>query len=166
MSKISVSRAMFLLTALTKNSSCSFYYYLLASSSFYESLAFFVLQLHPCSLYMCLHMTFSVCFCVFMSSFVLTWTPGIGFRVHPIPIQWKWKCYLLSHVQRCVTPMDCSPPGSSVHGILQARILEWVAIPFSRGPSRPRDQIQVSRIAGRFFTVWVSREAPFQMQSS
>ena len=46
-------------------------------------------------------------------------------------------------------PTDCSPPGSSVHGILQARILEWVAIPFSRGSSWPRDRTQVSHIAGR-----------------
>ena len=45
----------------------------------------------------------------------------------------------------------CSPPGSSVHGILQTRILEWVAIPFSRGSSQPRDWTQVSCIAGRFF---------------
>ena len=56
-------------------------------------------------------------------------------------------------------PMDCSPPGSSVHRILQARTLEWVAIPFSRGSSRPRDWTWVSCIAGRFFTVWVTREA-------
>ena len=49
--------------------------------------------------------------------------------------------------------MDYNPPGSSVHGILQARILEWVAISFSRGSSRPRDQTQVSCIAGRFFVV-------------
>ena len=47
--------------------------------------------------------------------------------------------------------MGCSPPGSSVHGILQARILEWVAIPFSRGSSQLRDQTWVSCIAGRFF---------------
>jgi len=46
--------------------------------------------------------------------------------------------------------MDNSPPGSSVHRVLQARILEWVAIPFSRGSSQPRDQTQVSYIAGRF----------------
>ena len=49
--------------------------------------------------------------------------------------------------QSCLTlcdPMDCSSPGSSIHGILQARILEWVAIPFSRGSSRPRDRTQVS----------------------
>ena len=53
-------------------------------------------------------------------------------------------------VQLCLTlcdPMDCSSPGSSVHGILQARILEYVAIPFSRGSSQPRDQTQVSGIA-------------------
>ena len=54
--------------------------------------------------------------------------------------------------------MDCSPSGSSVHGILQARTLEWVPIPFSRGSSRPRDQTQISCTAGRFlfffFTIW------------
>ena len=55
--------------------------------------------------------------------------------------------------------MDCSPPGSSVHGILQARILEWVAMPSSRGSSQSRDRTQVSRIAGGFFTIWITREA-------
>jgi len=55
--------------------------------------------------------------------------------------------------------MGCSLPGSSVHGILQVRILEWVAIPFSRGSSQPRDQTQVSFIAGRFFTMRVTRDA-------
>ena len=49
--------------------------------------------------------------------------------------------------------MDYGPPGSSVHGILQARILKWVAVPFSRGSSQPRDRTQVSCIAGGFFTV-------------
>ena len=64
--------------------------------------------------------------------------------------------------QSCLTlcdPVDCSPPGSSIHGILQARILEWVTISFSRGSSRPRDQTQVSRIGGRRFNLWASREA-------
>ena len=56
-------------------------------------------------------------------------------------------------------PIDCSTPGSSVHGILHARILEWVVISFSRGSSQPRDQTQVSCIAGRFFTIWATREA-------
>ena len=62
----------------------------------------------------------------------------------------------------CLTlcnPMDCSPPGSSVNGIFQAKILEWVAISFSRGSSRPRNQTQVSCIAGRRFTIWATREA-------
>ena len=56
-------------------------------------------------------------------------------------------------------PVDCSPPSSSVHEILQARILEWVAISFSRGSSRPRDQTQVSHIAGRRFSLCTTREA-------
>ena len=56
-------------------------------------------------------------------------------------------------------PRDCSPPGSSVHGILQARILKWAAIPFSRGPSQPNDRTWVSCTAGRFFTIWATREA-------
>ena len=55
-------------------------------------------------------------------------------------------------------PMDCSPPGSSVHGILQARILEWVTMPFSRGSSWPRDRTRGSCLAGRFFTIWATRE--------
>ena len=59
--------------------------------------------------------------------------------------------------QSCPTlfnPMDCRPPGSSVHGILQARVLEWVVMPFSRGSSWPRDQTWVSCIADRSFTLW------------
>ena len=55
-------------------------------------------------------------------------------------------------------PMDCSPPGSSVHD--PGRILEWVAICFSRGSSQPRDWTRVSCTAGRFFTDWNTREAP------
>ena len=63
--------------------------------------------------------------------------------------------------QPCLTlcyPVDCSPPGSFVHGILQARILGWVDIPFSRGSSWPRDQTRVSNIAGIFLTVWATTE--------
>ena len=56
--------------------------------------------------------------------------------------------------------MDCSPLGSSVFIILQARILEWVAIPFSRGSFQPRDWTQVSHIVGWFFTSWATREVP------
>ena len=58
-------------------------------------------------------------------------------------------------------PMDCSPPGSSVHRIFQARILEWVSISFSRGSSWPGDQTWVSHIVGRCFTIWATREALF-----
>ena len=74
----------------------------------------------------------------------------------------KWKVKMLV-AQLCTTlcnPMDCSPPGNSVHRILPLTILEWVAIPFSRESSWPRDWSQVTRIAGRFFTIWATMEAP------
>ena len=58
--------------------------------------------------------------------------------------------------------MDCSQPGFSVHRTLQARTLEWIAIPFSRGSSRPREQ---TCITGRFFTVWATREAQTEPSS-
>ena len=64
--------------------------------------------------------------------------------------------------QLCPTlcdPMDYSPLGSSVHGILQARMLEWVVISFSRGSSWPRDQTWVSCIAGGLFAIWATRES-------
>ena len=66
-------------------------------------------------------------------------------------------------IQWCPTlcdPMDCSLPGSSVHGVLQARVLERVAMPSSRGSSQPRDRTQFSRIAGGFFTDWAIRASP------
>ena len=56
-------------------------------------------------------------------------------------------------------PALCDPMDYTVHGVLQARILEWVVIPFSRGSFQPMDQIQVSRIAGGFFTSWATGEA-------
>ena len=62
--------------------------------------------------------------------------------------------------QSCLTlcdPMDCSPPGSSIHGIFQARKLKWVAVSSSRGLSQSKDWTQVSCIAGRFFTDWATR---------
>ena len=72
-------------------------------------------------------------------------------------------CFVLQLFLTLYDPMDCSPPGSSVHGILQARILEWVAIPLSRGSSWPRDRTQVSCIVGRFFTVWAIRDPRFNL---
>ena len=71
--------------------------------------------------------------------------------------------------QLCPTlgdPVDSSLPGSSLHGILQARILEWAAISFSRGSSQPRDQTRISCIAGRRFTLWTIREAQWLIQFS
>ena len=62
----------------------------------------------------------------------------------------------------CLTlcdPLNCSSPGSSIHGIFQARVLEWVAISFFRRSSRPRDRTQVSHIAGRCFNFCATREA-------
>ena len=70
-------------------------------------------------------------------------------------------CDMVLVFQSCLTlcsPMDRSLPGSSVLGVLQARILEWVAVPSSRGSSSPRDLTWVSRIAGRFSTVRATRE--------
>ena len=70
---------------------------------------------------------------------------------------WKWS----EIAQLCPIgsdPMDCSLPGSSVHGIFQSRVLEWVAISFSRGSSWPRDQTWVSRIVDRRFTIWATIE--------
>ena len=78
----------------------------------------------------------------------------------------KIRCYSTGEsevVQSCLIlcdPVDCSPPGSSIHGILQARILEWVAISFSRRSSQPRDRNPVSHIGGRCFNLWATRCLP------
>ena len=75
---------------------------------------------------------------------------------YPEYIKWReWKS--LSHVWLFET-LFCSAQGNPIHGILQARILEWVAFPFSRGSSLPRDWTQVTQIVGRFFTSWVTRK--------
>ena len=71
-------------------------------------------------------------------------------------------------LQSCPTlcdPIDGSPPGPAVPGILQARILEGAAMPFSRGSSQLRDWTQVSCIVGRLFTIWVTREAQNSVQN-
>ena len=85
------------------------------------------------------------------------WLPTIYFYY------WKWKGKVLVN-QSCPTlwdPMDCSSPGFSIHGILQARVLEWVAISFSRGSSWPRDQTRFSCIAGRFFTYCMNHQGSY-----
>ena len=74
-------------------------------------------------------------------------------------------CFVAQSCPILCDPMDYNLPGSSVHGILQARILKWVAMPSSRESSQPSDRTQVSRIAGRFFTSWTTREALSQWVS-
>ena len=74
-------------------------------------------------------------------------------------IEWDYACVLTQSCPTLCDPMDCSPSGSFVQEIFLARILEWVAISFSRGSSQPRDRTQVFQIAGRFFTIWATREA-------
>ena len=68
-------------------------------------------------------------------------------------------CSVIQSYLTLCNSMDCSPPGCSVRGILKTKILEWVTISSSRGSSQHRDQTQVSHIAGRFFTIWATREA-------
>ena len=86
-----------------------------------------------------------------------------------------YKNYVCLVIQLCPTlcdPMDYSLPGSSLHVILQARILERVAMPSYRRSSQPRDQTQVSWIAARFFTIWATWKthknllAPFDIQDN
>ena len=72
----------------------------------------------------------------------------------------KWKKVLV--VESCLplwNAMGCKAPGFLVHGILQARVKDWVAIPISKASSQPRDQTQVSCIAGGFFTIWATQES-------
>ena len=72
-------------------------------------------------------------------------------------------CYIALKSESCSGMSDsstpctvCSLPGSSVHGILQAKIVEWITVPFSKGSSQSRDQTQFSHIAGGFFTIWAT----------
>ena len=114
---------------------------------------------------------------------ILSQNPGAVLPSNLLYIElYRFRCknprwfYLKDHrkkwsevAQLCLTlwdPVDYSLPGSSVHRILQARILEWVVMLFSRGSFQPRDWTQVSDIAGKFFTVWATREAQRQMKWS
>ena len=73
------------------------------------------------------------------------------------PSGWKWKNEVAQLCPTLCDPKNCSPPGSSVHRIFQARVLEWVAISFSRASSQPRDPTCVSRIVGSRFTLWATK---------
>ena len=89
--------------------------------------------------------------------------PGWGLCEERLGVQHhsRFACHCCLVAQSCPTlcdPMNYSPPGSSALGIFQESILEWVAIPFSRGSSQTMDRTQVSCIAGRFFTIWDNRE--------
>ena len=87
---------------------------------------------------------------------LILWSLKSSLSCRYVKVKWSESHSVMSD---SATPTDCSPQGSSVKGILQARIPEWVAIPFSMGPSWLRNQIQVSCVAGRFFTIWATREA-------
>ena len=84
----------------------------------------------------------------------------VVFFMIAILISVKWYLIvILICISLIITVWLCDPMNYTVHGMLQARILEWVAFPFSRGSSQPRDRTQVSRIADGFFTSWAKREA-------
>ena len=88
---------------------------------------------------------------------VVLWTESVFFKFIVRALTAKVLCF--ERVATFWDPMDCSPPDYSVHGSSQARILEWLAVPFSRESSRPRDRTQVSHIEGRFFTIRATTEA-------
>ena len=93
---------------------------------------------------------------VFLSVVLMGWFPLFYLPDHLFLLLWKAKVKV---TQSCTTL--CSPKDYIFHGIPQARIMEWVAIPFFKGSSQPRDQTQASHIAGGFFTIWDSREASY-----
>ena len=97
------------------------------------------------------------------SSFLYRYNNKFYVKFHYILKVISHMCMYVLVAQLCPTicdPMDCSPPGSSVHGIVQAWILDWVAISFARGSSWPRDWTEVSCIAGRFFTAGLPGKQP------
>ena len=105
----------------------------------------------------------SVVACGFIFSLLIQFPKH--FLSPPLPFVSFFLCVCTKSLQSCPTlchPMDCSPPGSFVHGILQARTLEWVAISSSTGSFWPRDQIHVSCIGRRVFYHWATRKAPLR----
>ena len=92
--------------------------------------------------------------------------------VHEVSKSWTWlsdACVVTQSDLTLWDPLDCSSPGFSVHGLLQARILEWFALSCSRGSSKPRNRttFPVSlALAGRFFTCWATGEAFYQSEYS
>ena len=132
------SRIQSIFTHFVSHLSCLWCFFFFNDIYFSEEFREFVLQNIPLS------------YCVYL--FLHDWSQVKLFHM----------CVCVLVTELCPTlcdPMDCSPPGSSVHGILQARILEWVAFPSSRGSSQSRDWTWVSSIAGRLFIIWDTREA-------
>ena len=94
----------------------------------------------------------------------------INFSAILICVCWRHICQCWEEVKVLLTqsyltlcnPMDCSPLGSSVRWLIQARILEWAVIPFSRESFWPRNWTQISHITGRFFSIWATREAKWE----
>ena len=121
----------------------------LSLSGLWSSLTFWLVTLSKPSMYLYLSDCPKPCL-----ENIVTRILGIRYNHHSgSPFTKPWEGVLqcsLGHVRLC-DPVDYSPPGSSVPGILQARILEWIVIPFSRGSSQPRDWTQVSHGAGRLF---------------
>ena len=109
---------------------------------------------------------FWICYLIgnllFLINYELNYTVTFLFKSHECTfVVMSYLMHLFSKVIRCLVtqlcltlcdPMDCSPPGFSIHGISQANKLEWIAISFPRGSSPPRNQTIFSCIAGRFFT--------------
>ena len=107
---------------------------------------------------------FSQCFKIFTACSTPYSYEAVYMHFHFSTKIWKQPrvcvlCELLSRVLLSVTPWTVAHQAPLPTGILQARVLEWVAMPSSRGSSPPRDQTQVSRTAGRFWTIWATREA-------
>ena len=99
-----------------------------------------------------------------LSSYIYPLPPELPspLPLHPTPLSWqseKWK-WIRSDVSDSLRPHGLQATSSSFHGIFQARVLEWVAMSFSRGSSQPRDRTWVSRITGRLFTFWATKGAP------
>ena len=120
----------------------------------------------PCLIHLLLFLACS-CSTLIPVSVVTKWSPYVCLSVFStsyrdishIGLERKKRKWVAQLYLTLCNPMDCNLPGFFIHSIFQARVPEWVAISFSRESSQPRDQTQVSRIASRRFTLWVTREA-------
>ena len=98
----------------------------------------------------------------FTASSLMIWKSSTGIPSPPLALfMSEWVSEVAQSCPTLCNPMDCSLPSSSVHGVFQAIVLEWIAISLSSGSSQPRDRTRVSGIVDRRFTVWATREALF-----